>query len=90
MFDNVERRQGNGWLWVVGLLAAAMGGLVVYARMRPESGVGKRVNGASVTLCEAARRCPLWQAMTRCCRDGEGNEGEGERVGLPSEGEGEA
>ena len=62
MSEERETRPGWGWLWVFGLLAAAIGGLVVYARMRPETAVGKRVNGASVTL---------WEAMGRGHHNGE-------------------
>ena len=74
MSEDMERRQGYGWLWVVGILAAVIGGLVVYARMKPETAVAKRVNGATVTL---------WEAMRRCCHNGEGTEAE--QAALPSE-----
>lgn len=74
MSDNTRTAHGHGWLWLLWGLAAAVGGLVVYAKMKPETEVGKHVNG----LCDS-----LWSALRRCCAchretPSEGNpEGEG-------------
>jgi len=79
--EMAEKRANYGWLWVFGLLAAAIGGLVVYARMKPETAVGKRVQGATVTL---------WEALRRGGRNGEQPEGPGEPEALPNESRWEA
>ena len=58
MSDSIERRHGHGWLCLLWTLVAAIGGLVIYAKLRPETEIGKHVNG----LCES-----LWNALRRCC-----------------------
>jgi hypothetical protein len=58
MSDNAERHNGHGWLWILWTLAAAVAGLVVYAKMKPETEIGKHVNG----LCDS-----LWGALRRAC-----------------------
>ena len=79
MSDNSERNSGHDWLWLLWALVAGIAGLMVYARMRPETDIGKHMNG----LCDS-----LWSAMRRhcpCCH-GAGAEPEA----LPAEGEGAA
>lgn len=58
MSDNTRTPHGHGWLWLLWGLVAAVAGLVVYAKMKPETEVGKHVNG----LCDS-----LWSALRRCC-----------------------
>ena len=58
MSDNTERHHCHGWLWALWALVAGIGGLVVYAKMKPETEIGKHVNG----LCDS-----LWSAMRRHC-----------------------
>ncbi len=59
MSENREGHHGHGWLWMLWALVAGMGGLVVYAKMKPETEIGKQVNG----LCDS-----LWSAIRTHCR----------------------
>ena len=75
MSDNTEDH-GHGWPMLLWVLVAGIAGLVVYAHMRPETEIGKHMNG----LCDS-----LWSAMRRHCPMCR-HEAADEAAALPDEG----